>query len=228
MKRIALEESQKYCQDRLREKPGNPNALRLLAPINLALEASSGKRWGIRDFRRALEADPFNADMWNDLGLQLHKAGKWEAALVAMQKGLEVNQRHLRLHSNLAAILSARGEYYKGIVHANKAIELQPTNPTLHRNISKMYDAVGDSRLALEHMRIAVRRDAGAQERFDGGLGGAQAYRDLSIWSVAQRQTERWHAHDLWDTHRALKGQQNVLPTSQKTLEILVKTKTKA
>mmetsp|Transcript_6726 Transcript_6726/g.8849 ORF Transcript_6726/g.8849 Transcript_6726/m.8849 type:complete len:225 (-) Transcript_6726:389-1063(-) len=211
----------KILEDRLEKYPGNKTSIKALAP----LKAESSKKLSIKEYRRAVKASPYDADLWTDLGIQLHKGGKWEAAVIALKRGLKVNPRHVNCRRNLGVILAARGEYREAVEHLNKAIELSPTDPDLHRKLAKIYDAMGNSNSAVKHMRIAIQRGPGMHAIMD--RQDAQAYRDLAVWNVAQKETKGWYSHDLYDTHRALTGQRFPLPNSDLTYNILAKTKTK-
>jgi len=137
-----------------------------------------------------------------------------------------VNPKHVNLLCNLGVVYASRGEYRDAAGAFHRAIELQPTDPDLHRKLARVYDAMGNSTLAVKHLRVAVRRGPGQRDPPVADPRDARAYRDLAIRSVAQRETEGWHAHALYDGYRALSGQRYELPNSDLTQNILNKTKT--
>ena len=76
----------------------------------------------------------------------------------------------------------------------------------------------------MKHNRIAIQ--------LGPGLAGATShpdtmtYRNLARQLVARGQTESGYAMQHYDAYRALAYKQNVLPNSQKTKELLIKTRT--
>jgi len=212
---------QSFFEQRLQQFPDNPTSLKSLAP----LKAASSKTLAIKEYRRAVKASPYDPDLWNDLGLQLHKGGKWEAAVIALRKAVEINPRHVKALSNLGAVLANGGEHLEAVELLLRAIELAPADASLHRNIARVYDAMGNSSSAIKHLRIAVRRGDGISGAYSPEDAGA--YRHLALLNVGRKETTSWHSHDLYDAHRALTGQSFPLPNSDQTYSILAKTHTK-
>ena len=84
----------------------------------------------------------------------------------------------------------------------------------------------GDTRAAVKHNRQAIQLGPGIHGKTSHP--DTMAYRNLSRQLVARGLTESGHANAHYDQYRALAGKVNVLPNSQKTRELLIKTKTMA
>ena len=95
----------------------------------------------------------------------------------------------------------------------------------IHRNIAKLRYVMGNSIEAVKHNRIAVRLGPGIHGIAD--KGDTQAYRRLAVQLVATGQRISGHAHQHYDAYRALSGKSNVLALSDRTREILQKTRQK-
>ena len=95
----------------------------------------------------------------------------------------------------------------------------------IHRNIAKLRCVMGNSIQAVKHNRIAIRLGPGMQCVSE--KGDCQAYRRLAVQLVATGQRVSGHAHEHYDAYRALAGKRNVLTFSERTREILQKTRQK-
>jgi tetratricopeptide (TPR) repeat protein len=117
------------------------------------------------------------------------------------------------------------GKYKEAMKHAQRAALLRPADPMIHRNIARLADIMGSSLEAVKHNRIAIRLGPGMHAQPE--RGDIRAYRDLSLQLVATGQTKNGFALEHYDAHRALAGKQNILSLSEKTRELLQKTRTK-
>lgn len=102
---------------------------------------------------------------------------------------------------------------------------LNPMDPMIHRNIAKLRHALGSSREAVKSNRIAIRLGPGIHATPE--KGDFNAYRHLALQLVATGQRESGYAQEHYDAYRALAGKRNILSLSERTRELLQKTRTK-
>jgi tetratricopeptide (TPR) repeat protein len=126
--------------------------------------------------------------------------------------------------NNMAAVLCKQGDYGLAIKWCEKALEVDPNHAMSHRNLAKILDTRGDTRSAVQHNRQAIQLGPGIRGITDHA--DTMAYRNLSRQLVARGMTEEGHACAHFDQYRALAKKVNVLPNSQTTAELLMKTKT--
>lgn len=95
----------------------------------------------------------------------------------------------------------------------------------VHRNMAKLKDIMGNSLEAIKHNRVAIRLGPGMHAQSD--RGDFEACRALSKQLVAAGLREQGQAQEHYDAYRALAGKRNILSLSERTRELLEKTRTK-
>ena len=80
-------------------------------------------------YRRALEIDSTDADVYTDLGACLHAAGDWHNALQVLQRAIALDSNHVIAHFNLGVVYSSLNDFERTKIHWNKYIELAPESP---------------------------------------------------------------------------------------------------
>jgi tetratricopeptide (TPR) repeat protein len=113
----------------------------------------------IECYRKAIELDPNNAIIHNDLGLSLHYQGKDEEAIECYQKAIELDPNNATIHSNLGLSLHNQGQDTEAIKCYRKAIELDPNNATIHSNLGLSLHNQGQDEEAIECYRKAIAID---------------------------------------------------------------------
>jgi Flp pilus assembly protein TadD len=88
-------------------------------------------------FRKALQADPNNADAANDLGIVLRRQRNFGEAVTAFESALRLRPGEARIHSNLALALQDMGRIADAIAAMKKAQSLDPDNITIRRNLGR-------------------------------------------------------------------------------------------
>ena len=123
-------------------------------------------------------------------------------------------------------LFSPPARYREALRHSEKAALLSPMDPMIHRNIAKLRNVMGNGIAAARHNRIAVQLGPGLHAVPE--KGDFRAYRALAIQLVATGQREVGFAQEHYDAYRALSGKRMTLSLSEKTRELLEKTRTKA
>jgi Tfp pilus assembly protein PilF len=114
-------------------------------------------------FRKAMKADPNNADAANDLGIVLRRQKHFQEAVTAFESALRLRPGEARIHSNLALALQDLDRIPEAVAAMKRAYALQPGNSTIRRNLGvldcKLGEQIrqkGDLRGALPQFREAV------------------------------------------------------------------------
>mmetsp|Transcript_11014 Transcript_11014/g.25575 ORF Transcript_11014/g.25575 Transcript_11014/m.25575 type:complete len:253 (-) Transcript_11014:207-965(-) len=209
-----------YLQHKLKEKPSNARLHKNLAPL---LQEQGQRKQALKHLKCAVEFNPIDVDARNDYGLELFRLGRWDEAITEFHKALKVQPKHVCVHKNLSATYARRGRYKQAIHHAEEAVRLNPRDAQAHRNLAKLLDATGNSRDAVKHNRNAIQLGPGVRaghEKYD-----TDTYRLLATQLVGRGELQSGHVHEHYDAFRALAGKRYILPNSERTTEILIKTR---
>lgn len=194
-------------------------------------------------FKNALANAPGNVMTRNDYALHLSKCGYMQDAVDELRKAMLTNVDQPTLRKNLGAVLAHKGKLVEAMEHTKRAIEMNPNDAMAHRNMAKIKDALGDSQLALKHNQIAIQLEAvslgqgllhnnnargsstapsHAYSSGGGNKGGmnSSAYRNAAV-QIVTRGGDHREAVAYMDVAREIEGRTEVLPTTQRTNEVL-------
>ena len=104
-------------------------------------------------YARALESDPQNADLYNNVGMLYKSTGELDRAEDAYRHAVSLNPRLAAAWSNLGVLLDARGRKKEAIAALQQAIAVDPSNVGVKVNLALQYHASGmyaDARRLLE------------------------------------------------------------------------------
>jgi hypothetical protein len=94
-----------------------------------------------------------------------------------------------------------------------------------HRSFARVQDVLGNSRDSLQHNKHAIQCGPGIRGR--DHKPDTDTYRKVAVQLVGSRQIKEGFAHEHFDQYRALAGKRLEMPNSQRTRELLAKTRTK-
>lgn len=80
----------------------------------------------IAAFRKLVELEPDNVEVYNDLGLSLHYGGRSGEALIALQKGILVQADHPRIWLTRGFVEYQLGELEAAKQSLQRSVELAP------------------------------------------------------------------------------------------------------
>jgi len=95
-------------------------------------------------FRKAMIADPNNADAPHDLGVVLRRQKNFADAVTAFKSALRLRPEEARIHNNLALALEDLGRISEAVAAMKMANALQPDNVTIKRNLGVMDCKLGE------------------------------------------------------------------------------------
>ena len=94
-------------------------------------------------FLKALQGQPKNADIYNNLGNAYQELASPELALEAYQKALTLDQDFSEAHLNIALPLIDLGRPMEAVEACNRAISLKES-PDAYNNLGQSKEALGD------------------------------------------------------------------------------------
>jgi Tfp pilus assembly protein PilF len=87
------------------------------------LYAAVGDEGRARDeYRKALEASPRDANLWNDFGYFQYNLGDWKGADTALHKAVEMDPHLARAWINLGLTLGQQQQYQESLAAFEKAV----------------------------------------------------------------------------------------------------------
>ena len=92
-----------------------------------------------REFRRALELDPYLISAHQRYGSYLTFMGHYEEALRHYETALEIDPFSLQINMNLATTYYLRDEYDRAVNHLNRTMELEPNYMPTHFVLGCVY-----------------------------------------------------------------------------------------
>jgi tetratricopeptide (TPR) repeat protein len=120
----------------------------------------------------AIKLEKYIGENWRTqylAGVALMGLSRWEPAIAALSKALELNPQHATAALYLSVALQERGEHARAIQVLGKALQLQPLSPELWLNQGHSHQALGQKveahkaynrflELSLNRQDLAVQR----------------------------------------------------------------------
>jgi len=121
-------------------------------------------QWGdaIDAYRRVVSIDPTYAAAWNNLGLLLHRMGRYDEAGTAYLSALDQDPRCCEATYNLGSLHEDRGEVEDAIADYRKALELSPDYADAHFNLAGALARNGRDGEAIKHWQRYLELDSGS------------------------------------------------------------------
>lgn len=104
----------------------------------------------LKSFQRALDKDPGNASIHNDMGLALLKKDLFTSAEGHFAKALELDDKCVECYNNLGYLKTALNQPTEAEKYLQKAIALKPDYPDPYFNLGVLYEKNGDIGNAVE------------------------------------------------------------------------------
>jgi tetratricopeptide (TPR) repeat protein len=163
-------QAEQLCQRVLALWPGQADALHLLGlmahaygNLDLAIsylsEACKAPRAladGEAAARRAVTMDPALAGAWNNLGIVLQEAGKFEESLACLERVVALQPDGAQAHNNLGNTLRRLGHMDRAEVRYREALKLDPAYAEAHSNLAFLLSTQGSFDAAATEARLAI------------------------------------------------------------------------
>jgi tetratricopeptide (TPR) repeat protein len=108
------------------------------------------------EYRKALEIDDGNAELYPLLGYAYLQADSLNLAVKSYQRYVALEPENCDAHGNLGFAYLKQGLTDQAIVSYEKALTLCPEDPNAYSNLGKAYQTGGDTIEAIEAFRRAV------------------------------------------------------------------------
>ena len=115
-------------------------------------------------FRKAMAADPSNADAANDLGIVLRRQRDFQDAIAAFETARQLRPEEARIQSNLALALDDMGRVAEAVATMQRAYALQPANTTIRQNLCRLQCRLGEEFAAKGDLKNAETQFRSAAE----------------------------------------------------------------
>jgi len=146
-------EAKSLCQQVLRKKPNNFEALKLLGFI--AMSSGDFKR-AIQIFAKVISRKPKSAIAYYNLGLAYINAGEASFAVQNFKKSIELKPDLACVYGDFCLALTRCGDIEAAISAGEKAVSLLPDNAIAHCNLAQAYDAWKSYDSAYKHYQKAA------------------------------------------------------------------------
>src|SRR5437667_3719869 len=113
-------------------------------------------------YRRVVSIDPTYAAAWNNLGLLLHRMGRYDEASEAYLAALDQDPQCCEAAYNLGSLHEDRGEIDDAIQDYRAALELAPDYADAHFNLAGALSRAGRGDEAVRHWQRYLDLDAGS------------------------------------------------------------------
>jgi tetratricopeptide (TPR) repeat protein len=129
-------------------------------------------RKALDEYKKAVEAEPGNAEAHYWRGRTLVNTGQFEPAAEDFKIAVKLKPDYAEAYDNLGWLSARRGDFAEGIAYLTKSLKLRPENGWAHYNRGHMLLKKGDVENALKDFEEAC--NLGFQE----GCRAYEAYKD--------------------------------------------------
>jgi tetratricopeptide (TPR) repeat protein len=113
-------------------------------------------------YRRVVSIDPTYAAAWNNLGLLLHRLGRYDEARDAYESALAQDATCCEAVYNLGSLAEDRGELEEAVRCYRQALALSPDYGDAHFNLAGALARSGRADEAVAHWQRYLELDAGS------------------------------------------------------------------
>jgi tetratricopeptide (TPR) repeat protein len=113
-------------------------------------------------YRRVVAIDPTYAAAWNNLGLLLHRMGKYDEARDAYAAALQQDARCHEAVYNLGSLAEDRNDVDEAVRCYRRALDLSPDYADAHFNLAGALARSGHAHEAVGHWQRYLELDAGS------------------------------------------------------------------
>jgi tetratricopeptide (TPR) repeat protein len=162
------------------------------------------REWGAaeREFKRAIELDPRNANTHYFYGwLVLQPMDRLDEAITEVKKSLEIDPLALAVNSNLGRLYFYQRQYAHALQQYRRTLEIEPTLPSAHNRVIELYETEGMYEKAVEEVRTmtdprpalpGLSRDSSDFLRRSYVAGGPKGYWRARLVLAQKASKEGW------------------------------------
>jgi tetratricopeptide (TPR) repeat protein len=113
-------------------------------------------------YQRVVAIDPTYAAAWNNLGLLLHRMGRYDEAYAAYAAALEQDSRCCEAVYNLGSLAEDRSDLEEAVRCYRRALAMSPDYADAHFNLAGALSRLGQAADAVAHWQRYLDLDAGS------------------------------------------------------------------
>jgi Tfp pilus assembly protein PilF len=110
----------------------------------------------LKHYLAVLEADEFNVEARNNLGLLYHRRGLTTEAIDQFRRAIAINPQYVKARSHLAVVLMDAGRHAEARAELRAAMTIEPRNPDLIVNMALVEKADQHRDVAIELLVRAI------------------------------------------------------------------------
>ncbi len=110
-------------------------------------------RDAIRNWKKALEIIPQDAEVYNFMGLAYHKLGKLDSAIIAFNKAVELDSSYYQAWNNLGFMHFLKSDYQKALDYFDRSLKENPNYEQARLNRQKT-EAILQGRLPIQAFEL--------------------------------------------------------------------------
>ena len=208
-----------YYKDKMNK--GSQDNSRLNHMMGALAEAGGDVKSAKLHYQNAIVNAPANPLTRSDYAEFLAKQGKAEflQAQDEFRKALILDADHPQLRKNYGAVLGRKGRYREALENSTRALQIRPDDPMTHRNLAMINNQLGDNHLALKHNMTSIRNEV--KSIADPYSRDSKSYRRAAVQLISTGGSHE-EARAMMDTARAIEKKRAVLPTTERTNQILL------
>jgi len=208
-----------YYKDKMNK--GSQDNSRMNHMMGALAEAGGDVKSAKLHYQNAIVNAPANPLTRSDYAEFLAKQGKAEflQAQDEFRKALILDADHPQLRKNYGAVLGRKGRYREALENSTRALQIRPDDPMTHRNLAMINNQLGDNHLALKHNMTSIRNEV--KSIADPYARDSKSYRRAAVQLISTGGSHE-EARAMMDTARAIEKKRAVLPTTERTNQILL------
>jgi tetratricopeptide (TPR) repeat protein len=113
----------------------------------------------IYHYKKTIELNPRDSDVYLDIGAVLTAQGKFDEAISIYNKALQITPDLIELHINLGVALLESGKLEEAVKEFEKVLRVQPHNAFVHNNLGVAFLRQRKFDEAIEHFRQTIQID---------------------------------------------------------------------
>jgi tetratricopeptide (TPR) repeat protein len=134
----------------------DPNLVPARMAFAGALEQTGDGTSALREMKRALAADPANAQTLTWIGNSYARLNRWQSAEDSFRRALQLRPNNWIAHNELGTLLYAEGKYLHALSEFRTAALASPKDVLTQSNVGFMYLVLGRVPEALEKLRLSL------------------------------------------------------------------------
>lgn len=136
----------------------SPNKARAFNEYGLHVLAAEDPEKALRLLNRSLQLDPYQPEVYVNLGLVFEKLGRIDNALAAYDRAIFTHPESPAAYYNLGVLYyRTLKDRSKALDHFLKARELDPLEPDVHHYLASIYAEIGKEYLSRQELSLYDR-----------------------------------------------------------------------